>query len=115
MARIVVTTAGTLGDLVPFLALARKLRSRGHDLTMAVNPTMVPRAERTGLRAVPCGHPYGPEQLGDSAEIVEGPVQVTLSQYREALQRLDLGRVYRDLRSEERRVGKGGEYGWAGG
>src|SRR5262245_49566789 len=66
---------------------------------MAVNPTIVPRAERTGLRAVPCGHPYGPEQLGDSAEIVEGPVQVTLSQYREALQRLDLGRVYRDLAS----------------
>jgi UDP:flavonoid glycosyltransferase YjiC (YdhE family) len=97
MARIVVTTAGTLGDFVPFLALARALQARGHHVTMAVNPAMVPHAEAAGLRAVPCGHPYGPEQLRAQAEVLEGPVMLTRRQYREGLERLDLGRVYRDL------------------
>jgi UDP:flavonoid glycosyltransferase YjiC (YdhE family) len=36
MARIVVTTFGSTGDLNPFIALALALRSRGHDVHFAV-------------------------------------------------------------------------------
>src|SRR5437763_1288005 len=97
MARIVVTTAGTLGDFVPFLALARALWARGHDVSMAVNPAMIPLAEEAGLPGAPCGHPFGPEQARRQADIFEGPRQITAEQFREYLRRLDLERVYRDL------------------
>ncbi len=35
MARIVVTTFGSTGDLNPFIALGFALRSRGHDVLFA--------------------------------------------------------------------------------
>ena len=45
MARILITTFGTAGDLNPFVALALGLKTRGHDVTFAVEdnfrPTLV--------------------------------------------------------------------------
>ena len=55
MARFVVTTAGTLGDFVPFLALTKSIRSHGHNVVMAVNPAMVARAQCAGIEARACG------------------------------------------------------------
>lgn len=97
MARIVVTTAGTLGDFVPFLGLARTLQTRGHAVSLAVNPAMVPLAEEAGLPGSPCGHPFGPEQARHQSDIFEGPRQITVEQFRDNLRRLDLERVYHDL------------------
>lgn len=97
MARVAVTTAGTLGDFVPFLALGRRLRDRGHDVVMVVNPAMLPQAEAAGLRAAPCGVRFGPEEARRQAELFDPASPITPEQVRENLRRLDLERVYRDL------------------
>lgn len=52
MADIVLFTAGTLGDHLPFVALGVALRGRGHRVRLAINSAMVPVARRSGLEAV---------------------------------------------------------------
>ncbi|MBC8163229.1 MAG: glycosyltransferase, partial [Roseiflexaceae bacterium] len=50
--RIVITTGGTLGDHLPFIALGAALKQRGHQVVMALNPAMLVYAERAGLEVV---------------------------------------------------------------
>jgi UDP:flavonoid glycosyltransferase YjiC (YdhE family) len=97
LARIVVTTAGTLGDFVPFQALARGLQALGHDILMCVNPAMVPLSVEAGVAAVPCGVPFGAEQARHQSDIFEGPLALSAAEVRAYLRRLDLGRVYREI------------------
>src|SRR5262249_55024401 len=97
MARLVVTTAGTLGDFVPFLALARRLRARGHDVTMAVNPAMVAQVEAAGLQAMPCGRPFGAEQVRQQAAQFDRPERSGSDEALERFRRLELGRTAREL------------------
>ena len=52
MARIVLTTIGTLGDLHPFIAIALDLRRRGHRPVMAVSEDHVAKVRAAGLEAV---------------------------------------------------------------
>src|SRR5687768_7667376 len=59
MATIVISTAGTLGDHLPFIALAAELARRGHDIRLAVNEAFHPHARALGLRPTPCGRPFG--------------------------------------------------------
>ncbi len=40
MARIVITTFGSIGDLNPFVALGLALRSNGHDVLFAVEANL---------------------------------------------------------------------------
>ena len=47
--RIVLATFGSLGDLHPFLALARGLKSRGHEPVVATSDVHRGRVERLGL------------------------------------------------------------------
>jgi UDP:flavonoid glycosyltransferase YjiC (YdhE family) len=63
MARIILTSAGTLGDYVPFVHLGKKLLARGHSVCMAFNPTMIPLAHEAHLESVACGAPFGPTDL----------------------------------------------------
>jgi UDP:flavonoid glycosyltransferase YjiC (YdhE family) len=63
MARIVLTSAGTLGDHLPFVHLGKKLRARGHSVCMAFNPAMLPLADAAHLESVPCGAPLGASDL----------------------------------------------------
>src|SRR5260221_1366360 len=49
MARIVVTTFGSTGDLNPFIALALALRSRGHDVLFAVEANFEPQLSLLGF------------------------------------------------------------------
>jgi rhamnosyltransferase subunit B len=60
MSRIVLTTFGSLGDLFPYLALARELQARGHEAIIATSRYYQERVESRGLkfRAV---RPDGPE------------------------------------------------------
>jgi UDP:flavonoid glycosyltransferase YjiC (YdhE family) len=51
MARIVITSAGTLGDYLPFIYLGKKLHARGHSVCLAFNPTMIPLAGRVNSGA----------------------------------------------------------------
>jgi len=49
MARIVITTFGSTGDLNPFIALALVLRSRGHLVLFAVEANLQPPVSRLGF------------------------------------------------------------------
>jgi UDP:flavonoid glycosyltransferase YjiC (YdhE family) len=49
MARIVVSSVGTLGDLHPFIALARGLRSRGHEIVFAIERVFARRIRDEGF------------------------------------------------------------------
>jgi UDP:flavonoid glycosyltransferase YjiC (YdhE family) len=49
MARIVVTTIGSAGDLNPFIAVGLELRTRGHDVHFAVEERMRPPLEELGF------------------------------------------------------------------
>jgi UDP:flavonoid glycosyltransferase YjiC (YdhE family) len=72
---IVISTVGTLGDFLPFLALGKALRSRGHEVCLAVNPAFLGFAAEAGLRAVPCGPPFGPDEARRPPEIPDGATQ----------------------------------------
>jgi UDP:flavonoid glycosyltransferase YjiC (YdhE family) len=50
--RILVCSLGTLGDALPFLALAKALQGRGHDVTLLGNGYYRDFVEREGLRQV---------------------------------------------------------------
>jgi UDP:flavonoid glycosyltransferase YjiC (YdhE family) len=53
MARIVLTTWGSLGDLHPFLALAIELKRRGHAAVVATLPAWRDNVERAGIEFQP--------------------------------------------------------------
>ena len=49
MSRIVLTTAGSLGDLYPYIAVALGLRERGHEAALATNQRYQEKIESLGL------------------------------------------------------------------
>jgi rhamnosyltransferase subunit B len=53
MSRIVLTTFGSLGDLHPFLAIARELRQRGHQAVIATHGAYRGRVESLGIEFAP--------------------------------------------------------------
>ena len=57
MALIVITSAGTLGDHLPYLALGQELQRRGHAVRMAFNAGMCGYARAAGLEVQECGPP----------------------------------------------------------
>ncbi len=68
MAKIVVFTSGTLGDHLPYLALACGLQEQGHEILMVINQAMHPYAERAGLQAVAVTDvERGPEEAREHA------------------------------------------------
>ena len=52
MAKILITTFGTAGDLNPFVALGLGLKARGHDVTFAVEDSFLPTLVDAGLSTV---------------------------------------------------------------
>lgn len=63
MSKILITTHGTTGDVLPFLRLAREFMRRGHKVTFAVNPGQTERASQWGVPSVPVGPSFGPENV----------------------------------------------------
>ncbi|MBO0777327.1 MAG: glycosyltransferase family 1 protein [Ktedonobacteraceae bacterium] len=49
MARMVITTFGSMGDLNPFIALGTALRSRGHDVLFSVEGNLEPQISLQGF------------------------------------------------------------------
>lgn len=68
MARIVLTTFGTLGDLHPYMALARELAARRHRPLLATHPFYRARVEDAGIEF----HPVRPDltDLGDLPDVM---------------------------------------------
>jgi UDP:flavonoid glycosyltransferase YjiC (YdhE family) len=62
MARLLWLNWSGGGNLPPSLGIARVLTERGHDVTFAGRPEMVPRVEAAGLRAIEITRAY--EQVG---------------------------------------------------
>lgn len=68
MARLVLTTQGTLGDTLPLIGLGCLLQQRGHDVLMALNRRMHAQARRCGLPCVANGRDgLGPEEARRNA------------------------------------------------
>ncbi len=55
MAKILIHTLGSSGDLNPFLALALELKMRGHDIHFALSPRFAERARALGFSATVAG------------------------------------------------------------
>ncbi|NCW45858.1 MAG: glycosyltransferase, partial [Gemmatimonadaceae bacterium] len=53
MARIVITSWGSFGDVNPYLALGLGLRARGHDVVLCMPPYYEPVVRSTGLGFAP--------------------------------------------------------------
>lgn len=60
MSRIVITSAGTLGDHLPYIALGKALQERGHQVVCAMGESILPYGERAGLTLIPCGYGVTP-------------------------------------------------------
>ncbi|MCV2353742.1 glycosyltransferase [Paucibacter sp. B2R-40] len=53
--RVLIATAGSHGDVLPFIALGQALAARGHEVLLFANPTFQARVEQAGLRFVGVG------------------------------------------------------------
>jgi len=60
--QVLVATAGTLGDLLPFVALGRRLTAQGREVTIACATGLHDWVNRSGLRAVAFDGDFGREQ-----------------------------------------------------
>src|SRR6202012_1849255 len=136
--KVVLAAYGSRGDTEPFAAVGRELLRRGHDVCMAVAPSMAGLVEAAGLAAVP----FGPASLASSrnrspqdppGEVLDEKQYLframaewatTLTALAQGADLLLTGRVEQQLagnvaqyygiphRSEERRVGKEGRSRW---
>ncbi len=68
MARIVFATIGSLGDLHPYLAVARELAARGHAPVLATHPYYRDRVEGAGVGFAPVRPDMS--EYGDAAEVM---------------------------------------------
>ncbi|MFN8586591.1 MAG: glycosyltransferase [Candidatus Eisenbacteria bacterium] len=68
MARIVLATLGSLGDLHPYLAIARELAARGHAPVLATHPYYRDRVESAGVGFAPVRPDMS--EYGDPAEVM---------------------------------------------
>ncbi len=68
MARIVLATLGSLGDLHPYLAIARELLVRGHHPVLVTHESYRSHAETLGIEFAPLRPDY--TQFGNFAELI---------------------------------------------
>ena len=70
MSTIVITTFGTLGDNLPYIALGQALKTRGHKIRMVVNEAVQSYVLKAGLEAVISGRlRMGSEELRHKAQL----------------------------------------------
>jgi UDP:flavonoid glycosyltransferase YjiC (YdhE family) len=67
--RILLTTAGSLGDLHPYLAVAVGLKNRGHQVAVGTCEYYRPRVEKLGLEFRPIG-PTSPRTIPRVIDLV---------------------------------------------
>src|SRR5512142_2338443 len=67
MARVVLCTFGSLGDLHPILALGRELMRRGMSTVVATSPAYRAKVESVGIEF----HPIGPDIRIDDPAILK--------------------------------------------
>jgi len=72
MARIVLTTFGSWGDLFPLLGLGHELAARGHTPVFAVTPAGEELIHGEGFEFAPVGPHFGFEEYRDHLAILDG-------------------------------------------
>src|SRR5579862_1479737 len=83
--RIVLVALPGRGDTEPFLALARRLMERGHDVALAGRPDYADLVAENGIEFAPIGNPYQPFITGAAEAHAMGQGR-TLNQIRYGLQ-----------------------------
>src|SRR5579883_2094076 len=63
MAKLLVTSHGTTGDILPYLRLCKALIAAGHSVTLASTPNHAQRARDWELPFAGIGIPFGPHVL----------------------------------------------------
>jgi UDP:flavonoid glycosyltransferase YjiC (YdhE family) len=71
LATIVLSSAGTTGDFLPILVLARELGRRGHTIRLPINEAAHAHARALGLEPLPCGRRFGPEEARAAAHVFD--------------------------------------------
>jgi UDP:flavonoid glycosyltransferase YjiC (YdhE family) len=97
MARIVISSAGTMGDFVPFVSLGKRLQARGHRVLMAINPAMLSLAADAGVEATPCGRIFGREEAGRRAYVFDHWTKMSDDAIRNEWRHVDIDRSYPEL------------------
>lgn len=78
MRKIVLSTVGTTGDVIPYFALARGLQARGHQVRVCSHALHRERFERAGIEFVSVGEPFTVEQFNtllDEIERIKEPLK----------------------------------------
>lgn len=78
MAKLVVTSLGSLGDLYPMLPVTARLRERGHRLVFAVNPEHVATVTREGYECSPLAIPSLPGVRSSDPASIKSQVEEQL-------------------------------------
>jgi UDP:flavonoid glycosyltransferase YjiC (YdhE family) len=68
MARIVLVTMGSWGDLFPYVGLSLELQQRGHDVVLAGSPAWEELVTDAGLSYRGIGKPIGFDDFRDRPE-----------------------------------------------
>jgi UDP:flavonoid glycosyltransferase YjiC (YdhE family) len=70
MSTIVITSYGTLGDYLPYIALGKVLKTRGHQVKMVVNESIYPYVLKARLEPLAIGRPnLGPQEVQRHAKL----------------------------------------------
>src|SRR6476646_9627762 len=68
MAKIIITTTGTLGDHLPYIALGKSLKKRGHQVCLAISDSFHDYAIKAELEVVTCGRSHGKQEVQKDAK-----------------------------------------------
>lgn len=102
MANIVITSSGTMGDHLPYIALGKALLEQGHRVQMAFGTPMHSYALKSGLETVGCGVAWGEDHAKKYAKGWDHWQQQFFSdqEYRESMGHFlkrELGESFKDL------------------
>lgn len=61
--KILISTVGSHGDVLPFIAIGREMKARGHDVVFYANPHFRDHVASIGTRFVPIGNVAEYERL----------------------------------------------------
>jgi UDP:flavonoid glycosyltransferase YjiC (YdhE family) len=72
VAQVVFATMGSWGDLFPTIGLAKAMAARGHAVRLATTSAYASLVEDEGLRFVPAGPRFGPDEFAADPAILDG-------------------------------------------
>lgn len=73
--RVLIVTAGSHGDVNPFIAIGRALRSRGHDAILLTNPYYKSQVEEAGIAFEPMGEFQDLTKIGEQYPDIMHPTR----------------------------------------